>query len=651
MRVRAAAMLVFVAAATTAPAWGATYDPTHAQADARAAIHDHGYPFCSDPHEPLSSEALELCDHASAVPGCGGFATACAKAMAARTPPWSPWWSRLSLPPFLGLLAQGAVWLLVALVVLAVLIPIVRGLAGTSRAVPKAAEKKAPATPAPAVAVLAEIASMTDEEQILARARELAASGDLAAALQLYLLASLRSLDKRGAVRLTKDRTNGEYVRACADAQAKPALRDIVREVDRVQFGGLAPSVEGVQRAADRAMAIVRLLPVATLMLALVLACTGCGSVSLPKPHRTGDDPAGYELLHDVMAKQGVTVSGLQSSLATLPLPSPGEHAPAVIVDLANTALDDDSKEHLVAWVEAGGVLVLAGFPEAWPKALGASRVMSTGAKTITARRLLARAIPSTPGEDDEEDDASGDDEPAIYAHEEEHGTLVTSSGLKMSGAPERIAWYADATPYALSIARGAGYVIGLADDELLTNVGIARPTNAAALVAILASTSRSELHLADADDGVSPPSSPIAALLRAGLGLPLAHACVFALVLFLASGTRLRRPTPASPPRRRAFTEHVEAVGALYARARSAPHALAAYARFADERLRLRLPRGSNDIAAFLASRSHMPQDVCQRLWARAMQAKAGAPALGDELSVLRELTALYAAATAQDR
>jgi hypothetical protein len=32
-------------------------------------------------------------------------------------------------------------------------------------------------------------------------------------------------------------------------------------------------------------------------------------------------------------------------------------------------------------------------------------------------------------------------------------------------------------------------------------------------------------------------------------------------------------------------------------------------------------------------------------------MQAKSGAPPLGDELTVLRELSSLYAAAMAQDR
>jgi hypothetical protein len=128
-------------------------------------------------------------------------------------------------------------------------------------------------------------------------------------------------------------------------------------------------------------------------------------------------------------------------------------------------------------------------------------------------------------------------------------------------------------------------------------------------------------------------------------------HALFAALALFLAVGVRLARPKPAAPPLRRAFAEHVEAVGALYARTRNAPHALAAYARFADERLRARMPRGTSDVPAFLASRARLPLDVCQRVWARAVAAKAGAPPLGDELAVLKELSAVYSAAMAQDR
>jgi len=655
MRLRAFLLLAALAtaAATAHPAL-AVMEPARAQADVDAAMREHDYPFCREPHEPLSPRAVDLCDHASAIPGCSGYVAACASATAPHPPPSTPWWLRwLTIPPFIGTVVQWLVWLLVAALVIAVVIPIARGLARIRRKEALPAEKKAPGAIAAVPLLADEVASLTDEEQILARARELAMRGELAASMQLYLVASLRALDKRGAVRIAKDRTNGEYVRACADPGAKPALRDIVREVDRVQFGGETATPEGLERAARQAIAIVRTVPAMMLLVMLSLSL-GCSGVSMPKPRLKGDDPAGYELMRDVVTRQGVNLHGLGSSLSTMPLPAPGERAPAVLVDTENTGFDDETREHLMAWVDAGGVLVLAGSPWSWPKELKASRATAARPLKLTVRRLLLRAPSPASGDtangedgDDADEQADGD----IYAHTDEHGEVVETDGMTLGGAIERVAWFTDGTLYAASVKRGHGVIVGIASDELFTNAGLARPGNAAALVAILASAARTEMRMASAEDGVSPPSTPIAALLRAGLGLALAHAAVFALVLFVAVGRRQARPRPMHPPRRRAFSEHVEAVGALYARARSTHHALAAYARFADERLRARMPRGSGDVASFLASRARMPLHVCQQLWARAMRAKNGAPPMGDELTVLRELSSLYAAAMAQDR
>ncbi|HEX8796659.1 MAG TPA: DUF4129 domain-containing protein [Polyangiaceae bacterium] len=647
---KAHALVLAGALACGAAAWAppalAVMDPAQAQADVDAAMRAHAYTFCRAPHEPLSGDALALCPHASSIPDCSGYAAACAKMT---TPPsWSlpSWWGMFALPPFLGVLFQVLMWLVVAALVLAILVPVVAAIVRYRRRDDaKAKKEEKPSAAAPER--LAELVASSDEEALLARADELAARGEYGAALQLYLAAGLRALDKRGAVRIARDRTNGEYVRACADAQAKPALREIVREVDQVQFGGQPATREAASRAAQRAMAIVKAVPLAILvvLLPLVLGCSGAASL---KPRVAGDDPAGGELLRDVLRAQGVTAKDLDSSLATMPLPAAGELTPAVIVDVEQTSIDDDTRAHLASWVDAGGVLVLAGSPTQWPKEFGASYAWATGPRKITARRLLARAVEAEPGEEDDGDD---DSESAIYARTEEHGVLATDRGLKFKGPSENIAWFDDKTTYAAVVAYGKGRVLCMASDELLTNAGIAHPGNAAALVAILAATSRSDVRIADPEDGVSPPSTPIAALLRAGLGMGLLHAVPFILVLFVGAGTRLSRPRPSPPPRRRAFAEHVAAVGALYARTHNGAHALAAYARFADERLRARMPRGSTDVGGFLASRAGMPLDVSQRLWARAMQAKAGAPPLGDELSVLRELSVVYAAAMQQER
>ncbi len=132
----------------------------------------------------------------------------------------------------------------------------------------------------------------------------------------------------------------------------------------------------------------------------------------------------------------------------------------------------------------------------------------------------------------------------------------------------------------------------------------------------------------------------------RAGLGLGMWHALAFVVVLFLAVGMRLARPKPTPPPTRRAFTEHVEATGALYARTGLAAHALASYARYADERIRTKMPRGMNDVAAFLSSRSQVDYATCERIWARAKNTRPEDPERGDELVILKQLSQIYGAA-----
>ena len=639
--VGAGAAVLLALLAVTSPA-RATLDPDRAQADVDKAMHDGDYPFCSDPREPLSWRARDLCPHASEIPGCAGFEAACTKVTAPPKPPpswlfrWLSWLPHsLDLPAFLGTALEVLVWVLVAALVLAILVPVIRAIARARRdKTEDEPEKARPASKAEEPAL--ELPVTTDEEALLARANELARAGQYAPALQLYLAASLRALDKRGAVRIARDRTNGEYVRACGDAVAKPALRDIVREVDRVQFGGQEASADGAARAAQRAVAIVRALPAMLLALALVFVL-GCGGASKVKLPRTGDDPAGGELFRDVLRRQGLEVKPLASALASLPLPKPGERTAAVVVDLERTDLDDDTRDHLVEWVDAGGVLVLAGNPYEWPKPFGATGTMSTGAHRVQARRLLSRGS--------DEDEEGGASEP-IYARTLQHGQLASGAALGFSTATDRAAWFDDELTYAAVLEHGRGFVLGIASDELMTNAGLARPGNAAVMVSILSSADRTEIRLADAEDGVSPPSTPIAALLRAGLGTGLAHAVAAAVVLFLAVGVRMSRPRPAPPPQRRAFAEHVEAVGALYARTRDASHALTAYARFADERLRARMPRGTGDVAAFLSMRARVPLDTCRQLWTRVAQATGGAPPLGDELAVLRDLTSVYSAA-----
>jgi hypothetical protein len=336
-------------------------------------------------------------------------------------------------------------------------------------------------------------------------------------------------------------------------------------------------------------------------------------------------------------------------------VPHAGERAAAVIVNAERTEMDDETRAHLVEWVDAGGSLVLAGAPQAWPDDLGVVPAASAASHEVNARRLLARPRAPAPSDDDEEedDDAAPHPATAVYASSIEHGELGMRAALTFPTSSERVAWFDDQAIYAAVMPHGRGWVLGIASDELMTNAGLARSGNAAAAVAILSNADRLEFKIAQPEDGLAPPTTPLTAMNRAGLGLGMMHALVAALVLFLAAGIRMARATPTPPPVRRAFVEHVEAMGALYARTHSAEHALAAYARFAEERLRARMPRGTSDVAAFLASRARLPLDVCERVWRRAAPnaVPTNGPPAGKDLAVLKELYAVYSAATAQDK
>jgi hypothetical protein len=641
------------------PANAPAMEPARAGADAAAAMKERGFTFCSDPRKPLSYDARSLCPHAAETPDCGGFVAACAPEKAEDDGNWfTRFLEKLAkavaemTPDFvkslLGALAELPKVVFLGLVGLILGIAVVVAARSIRRSRRDAAlrEEKGPATPQEA---LADAIETTEAEALLALAGEHASRGESDLALQLYLAAGLRALDHRGAIAWAKNRTNGEYVRSCKEEAAKSPLRELVRENDQVQFGRVPASQDVVARAAQLAAGLVRLVPLVMLVLALpaLLACSGTGL-----SHHAGDDPAGDDLLREVLRRQGVTVSGLDGPLGELST-GDADGKRAVLVDVESTPMDDDTREHLASWVHAGGVLVLAGAPEAWPKVFAAER------KATTAKEVAVPIPVPRPGAK----------EPAtIPAHLVNPWALEVRPDIgddELDGPDDRpedlepVATFADGSTYAAIWPSGSGVVLGIGTDELLTNAALARPGNAYALMTILAHANRDAIAIAEPEDGSGGTSSPISALQHAGLGLALGQSAAALAVLFLALGVRLMAPRPPSPARRRAFAEHVEAVGALYARTGAARHALAAYARFVEQRLRARMPRGTQDVAAFLAARSQLPLETCERLFkagpfVTAAAAPSAEPArkasAAEDLMILKDLSAAYAAATARD-
>lgn len=640
--------LVIAFAAPVGAARAATLDPTKAGAALDAARRAHDYAFCREPEKPLSEEARALCPHAESIPDCQGLEKACtdtpdeefsgwkrfARWLAAQVPSWLKDFFRAlaNLPRFVFLLA-------VAVAIAAAAVAVVRAVRAMRREAafrPPLERTRSSArdreAPAPTVT--------TDEEALLAQAGERAKRGENEAALQLYLAAALRALDRRGAVRWGRDRTNGEYVRSCLEAPSREPLREIVREVDEVQFGSAPATESAVARAAVLAQGIVRWTPV--VMLALVLPMLG-GCAKLQG--RVGADPAGQDLFEPWLRQQGMDVAPLDAPLDELEATHEGRTR-AVVIDTETTALDEETKTHLETWVTAGGTLVLAGPPATWPKAFRAKdgppaaaeqKVTAPGADGGVFTGHLARAaslqVELSPGEPKETkaDEASEDDDDNENDEPADVGVVARLD---------------DGATYASALRIGRGAVVEIASDELLTNAGLARPGNAAVLAAILAHAGTSRFAVAEPEDGSAPAGSPIAALMRSGLGLALLQAAVAAALLGAAAGVRLVAPRPTAPDARRGFVEHVVAAGALYATAGAARHALTVYTRFIEQRLRAQMPRGAHDFAAFLSARSGIPPAECANLWSRAVAAAHTAgQGNAEDLRILQSLYELHSA------
>lgn len=643
-----AAATATLASSTVAPALAANeprpipgaHDPEGIDRTAKEAYEEGNYAFCKAPNRPLGIRQRGLCELAAEIEGCEGYAKACS---AGQVPNDRSWLERLA--SFLGPIAKALLYVLVLAIVVVIAIPVIRALLKRSRdrkLRPPAAEKPNVGVVVEQAPVLAE--GISDAEAALGLAEEHRARGELEKALGLYLAASLAALDRRGAIRVARHRTNGEYVRACEEKASRAPLREIVREVDRVEFGGAPPTDDAVSRVATRAQAIVR-VATSALVLALALSSSGC---SAP---RHGADPAGDELPIAVLERNGFKVGSLGTSLATMPVPGDdaAEGAPVVVVDVEKVPLEDEATAHMMRWVEAGGVLVLFGRVDAWPGELGAKPA------AVETRELVVR----TPDPNGGLEDMDSDEEAEVIAApvEIEGARTARSDAFTWREAGplevEPLAFLGKDT-YAAKRRIGKGLVLGVANDDLFTNVGIMPRGNAAALVTLIRSASHDpfrvlpigpsgavgvgEIRVARAEDGIPPPANPFAALVAAGLGKGAWHALAAAIVLFLAYGIRHARPRPADKKERRAFAEHVEATGAFYARTRAHVHALAAYGRFVEMRLREVVPRGADPVA-FLAARSGVDPARAAEVYARATSAKPDEAPRGDELTLIEEL------------
>ncbi|APR85860.1 Hypothetical protein A7982_11209 [Minicystis rosea] len=407
----------------------------------------------------------------------------------------------------------------------------------------------------------------TDVERLLSRARAAAARGDFGRAIDDVYAALLRRLDGDGLIDIHPSRTNGDYVRALSGRpDLRRAVRDVVRDVERVQFGMSAPSEQIFRAVIDRVVPIVsRALAFALLAIGLG-AAVSCKQLEGEDEHviPAGTSPSGMQAFAEVLEKHKIEVRFRSEPLAKLERPTTLVLVPGVQIDAAGWA-------RLLRWVrEQNGRLVLAGVEPPAEIGLKIARSDESG-KVRVALGLeatyggISLAIP--PGARIVEADGDEDVDGAMLRRND--------------------------SIYGVHRAeRGGGSITVLADDRLFTNVALAVPEDALFLTRFFEHLPEPrEVEIRDAWTGVGA-ATPIDSVREARLTPVILQLFVLLALLYAWRGRAFASLRDPPAETRRAFADHARALGLAYRRARASRHVLGLYAVWAMDRLRERVHR-----------------------------------------------------------
>lgn len=497
--------------------------------------------------------------------------------------------------PSAGPLPHVLVWIIVAAMVVALLLQL-RGPAGPRASREAEASPDEPPTKPNADAEPELGPRETDADRLLARATRRAEQGDLAGAVADGHAALLRRLAERGHVRLHSSRTNGDHVR---DLRAEPALhepaRQVMRIVERVQFGH-APVARG---EVDRLLAQVRSV-LGTLAGALLLVWTSLACSSHSKEYPWSYSPSGRAGVLALLRANGVAVEYRPTPLEGLRRDGP---TPIVLDRVELTASEE---AELVSHLRWGGRAVWA---------------------TREPLPLEVRSAPRRHGP----------------MHLGPRFIAEHSQPVSVPASPDT-----EDAPYALVREVGQGFAVVLADDHLFTNAALAVPGNDAFLVDLLDAMGGSfelidgGLRQLQGDGGASDPFDAIA---RAELTPVIGQLLLLVLLLYLWRGVHFGRPHDPPPSSRRRFAEHVEALAQQYQRAGARRHALHLYAGWALERVHERFGgsrRGLHHLARRIAARTGRDETEIMRTLVEAHHARDDVHdghGAAEDLQVLREL------------
>ncbi len=572
-------------------------DRTAIGAEAVRLLAEPTYRFCHDPRYPLRPDEARWC-RAAVAARCPELPAACALYRGEEPETqWlaSGWLSSLAAFVFWGfiLMLVGGLAFLVARLVAA------GGFLFARRDVEPAADGR----PAETVIVASAEGPERDVARLLAAADRLAAAGDHARAIDLVYAALLRHLEGRGLVRVRRDCTNGDYVRALRKSpELQALLRDVVGAVERVQFGAEPPSPDRYAGLLGRVTALLA-RPLALLaLLGLALGAGGCRGGRGP----IDDAPAGRSALRRLFAQHGGKLTHRLASLDKLDTSTRGL--------LVTVPLDQAQLAEVNDWADKGGVAILTSSDS--HSDLGRT-LHPAGHDTFTVPPFWRPPLGDL------------------------HAVSPSGSCFRVVGGEQVLLGDRDC---AAVVSRGMkrGDLIFVADGALFTNGALTAGDNGTLALELLRLADDKEVELVDETTGMAA-TSPAGALLAGGLGALMLQMGLVALLLFAHRGIAFGQRQDPPLRQRREFAEHVRAVGMQYWKARAYRHALALWGGWALERLRQRAGVTAGEparLAQALAARSGEPEPAIAALIAAVQRARSDAPgAAGNERAIMAEL------------
>jgi len=578
------------------------------------ALAEPSVSFCKLQESAVRDDPL-LCSIArlSARQRCPGLRQACLT-----KPPEERSWSFRLGSAFRGgvaTLADLAFWLLLSLLLIA--------LAWSLRRIFVSAQFSPANTPkrtlssSPEATVATHHAAETDVARLWLLAEQSALGArfeDAVTALQAALIHALRI---SGKLHVSPAQTNGDYLRAlCAEPNLQGAARDVFRSVEAVQFGGAPASAELYRRLFERVQPIVVRVLSLLLLCAFGIAQAGC-SKSFGSFGSFGGDPegAGHGLgvLTRLLSDQHTTVRRRVRALNVI--------EPEVAAIMVVGEQPSEAWAKLLEFTAAGGTLVVSAPCSELAKV---SKVQYSSA-AYSGRLNL----------------------PSEFQENRLELSAVARHTLELpkpGGDSDRTFALAGERAYVAERGYGSGSVLYFGDDDFLSNASLSVGDNAFFAVSLLRRDEQ-VLELVGPWTGGGA-SSTFSALFKAGLGTLLAQLGLLALLFGWHGGAAFGQRRDPSAVRRRAFRDHVLALGESYRRARATRFALASYGSWLVERLRERLspqqPIGLIELAGRIAGRVGQPETELVLLLTEAREAQddlAAAPPSPADLQTLEKL------------